>query len=810
MQLNIEQKKIIQIKPSGHSLIRGVAGSGKTTVAVNRIPFLLNHYCLEKDDKILMVTFTKTLVKYIKYIYEKDKMENKIEYQSLFDMDDSKLDIYTLDKIIYEYYKKDNNKNYKVIVGNNRYNMLNKAIMDLKKKYSDVSILDVKNSKFLLDEIGWIKACDYLELEEYQNTDRIGRASKKSIDGPQKLLKNSRTREAIFNLMQLYTETIKKEGYIDFEDMALLALKKVGNSPISKYTHIIVDESQDLTRVQLEFLKHLQLEKEYSSFMFVADTAQSIYPHSWLVKGRSFSSLGFDMKGKSNILSKSYRTTTQISKAAYSLIENDVNVVGDDNFVKPSLIDRQGEYPVYKSLNNEKEQFQYVVNQIKDLLKLYKLKDIAIAAKNKNQLNVMKDYFDNANLPSILIGTASDDFEGDTIKLLTMHSIKGLEFKVVFLISINEGIIPYISYAENDEQEMIESMERKLLYVGMTRATEKLYLYSSSKPSRFIDEIHPKYLRINDKCKLNKQYYISIEDYVFKDKISDLYSNEEKVRQWILKELEDNYGYPKDLIDLEYEVNNFSKTGFVDICVNIYNGNTKSAYIFAELKAKGTNITTGLGQLKSYMSNCATCQYGIVSNGSECIIINKDFEIVNDIPAFNSNMLKQSLENKKYIDLKRNKECTITSDPDFKNDICVCIDNSNKQFEEDELRSINVYSSIAAGIPIYMNSKSDETILMPKTWYNSNDEYFALRVKGDSMIGANIDNGNIVVLKKQETSENRDIVAAAIDNETATLKRFMKMGNSVLLIPENDKYEPIQITSEEAKILGVVVGILKG
>lgn len=44
MQLNIKQKKLIQSKPAGHSLIRGVAGSGKTTVAINRMPFLLKHY----------------------------------------------------------------------------------------------------------------------------------------------------------------------------------------------------------------------------------------------------------------------------------------------------------------------------------------------------------------------------------------------------------------------------------------------------------------------------------------------------------------------------------------------------------------------------------------------------------------------------------------------------------------------------------------------------------------------------------------------------------------------------------------------
>ena len=57
--------------------------------------------------------------------------------------------------------------------------------------------------------------------------------------------------------------------------------------------------------------------------MFVADNTQSIYSHSWLGKGRPFTTIGFDMSGKSRVLTKNYRTTTQISSAAYNLIEND-------------------------------------------------------------------------------------------------------------------------------------------------------------------------------------------------------------------------------------------------------------------------------------------------------------------------------------------------------------------------------------------------------------------------------------------------------------------------------------------------------
>ena len=59
MQLNLEQKKLIRSSAMGHSIIRGVAGSGKTTVAVHRISFLLDNYCYGASDKIYMVRLIK-------------------------------------------------------------------------------------------------------------------------------------------------------------------------------------------------------------------------------------------------------------------------------------------------------------------------------------------------------------------------------------------------------------------------------------------------------------------------------------------------------------------------------------------------------------------------------------------------------------------------------------------------------------------------------------------------------------------------------------------------------------------------------
>ncbi|MFL0195223.1 LexA family protein [Clostridium sp. WILCCON 0269] len=108
-----------------------------------------------------------------------------------------------------------------------------------------------------------------------------------------------------------------------------------------------------------------------------------------------------------------------------------------------------------------------------------------------------------------------------------------------------------------------------------------------------------------------------------------------------------------------------------------------------------------------------------------------------------------------------------------------------------------------------MNSHCEDLLKLPAHWFNNSEEHFVLKVKGDSMLGADIDNGDLVIIRKQNAADNRDIVAVAVDTENATLKRFMKMGDTVLLIPENEKYEPIQIISHQVKILGIVVGVMK-
>ena len=646
MNLNVEQRRIIENKPNGHVLVKGVAGSGKTTVAVHKIPFLLKDYTYEKDDKVLVITYNKSLINYIKYIYEEIERNKENEQLTLGiyeSGDKDKLYIETIDDMMFRYFtsyiKDEKLEKLRIATERQITKAMEEAIKVVKEEYEKVNVLDTKNLSFIIEEIRWMKSCHYTDIEDYQTVDRIGRISNNNVEATHKLRKNSKIRKAIFEVMLQYNDNLKKGKLVDFQDVALMALEQAKKEVEEKYTHIIVDETQDLTRVQLEFIKMLYSNRSYSSMLFVSDTAQSIYPEAWLVKGRSFTSIGLDMTGKSTSLSKSYRTTMQIAYAAYSLIEDDKNILEDDNFVKPSLIDKQGVYPVYRNFKNKVSEAEYIAETIENELKdKYDYKYIAIISKLKNQLKDIKVFLEKKNIPYRELESNEElDFNEDCVKLLTMHCAKGLQFKSVIIAGLNDKIIPSRNFEnEFEDSDFVESIDRRLLYVGMTRATEELFLSSYGNPSKFIKDISCKYLRINSKCNFRKLHRIDIDEYLFTYKIDDIYKSEEITRQWIINELMKRYGYPRELIDVEVKVNIEVKAEVVDIVVYIYENKDKVPFIFIKSNKLGEGTDNAVNHIKMCMNIFDTVKYGIITDGNGIIIINNDFEEVDDIPCFNS------------------------------------------------------------------------------------------------------------------------------------------------------------------------------
>jgi repressor LexA len=121
-------------------------------------------------------------------------------------------------------------------------------------------------------------------------------------------------------------------------------------------------------------------------------------------------------------------------------------------------------------------------------------------------------------------------------------------------------------------------------------------------------------------------------------------------------------------------------------------------------------------------------------------------------------------------------------------------------------REVPLLGRVPAGKPFLSDENTEGLLSIPSDM--ASGRQFALVVKGDSMIGAGILDGDRVIVKQQGAAENGEIVCAVIDGE-ATLKRFFKKDGIITLKAENEKYAPIVISDGEFRIAGRVVGLLR-
>ena len=122
--------------------------------------------------------------------------------------------------------------------------------------------------------------------------------------------------------------------------------------------------------------------------------------------------------------------------------------------------------------------------------------------------------------------------------------------------------------------------------------------------------------------------------------------------------------------------------------------------------------------------------------------------------------------------------------------------------------AIPLMGRIAAGVPISAIQNHTQDITIPPELIGGG-EHFALEVKGDSMIDAGINDGDIVIVRRCETADNGDIVVALVDKEEATLKRLRKKGASIALEAANPNYETRIFGPDQVDIQGRLVGLIR-
>jgi repressor LexA len=131
------------------------------------------------------------------------------------------------------------------------------------------------------------------------------------------------------------------------------------------------------------------------------------------------------------------------------------------------------------------------------------------------------------------------------------------------------------------------------------------------------------------------------------------------------------------------------------------------------------------------------------------------------------------------------------------------------QVEPVDALEIPLMGRIAAGVPIEAISHVSRQVAVPGSLMSGSGTHYALEVKGDSMIEAGINDGDIVVIREQSTAENGDIVVALVEDSEATLKRFRRRGGMIALEAANPAYETRVFPDHMVKVQGRLVGLIR-
>jgi superfamily I DNA/RNA helicase len=450
--LHPSQRKLAEGDFKGSVKVTGGAGTGKTVVALHRLKYLSQKTNLLSDNKIVFTTYTNALTLNLNQLVKK------------LHIDSNSFKIVNIDTLLRDLALTNN-----LIDSNTRFlDMFNS------KNSSEVweVILENNLSEF---EVGFLTSehqnvilyYNVNSLNSYLETSRIGRG--KPITRKQKM--------EVWSLIEKYNQYKIINNLVDRAEL----FNKVSNffreQEIKPFSHLIADEVQDLSNVELRFLRSIVEEKENDLFL-VGDPYQRIY-----AKRLNFSSAGISVRGnRSKQLRINYRTSEEIKRLAISTIKglkyDDFD--GEAESLNGYLSLFHGQKPSYEIFKTKTEETQYIIESIKELKSEgINYSEIAIGFRTKEALKEVKTALHKLKLP-YNDNTTNTVNDSGGIVLSTFHGLKGLEFKVVFLADVNNRTCPllYSGYNELDEDGKLqyENSEKSLVYVAITRAISKLYI----------------------------------------------------------------------------------------------------------------------------------------------------------------------------------------------------------------------------------------------------------------------------------------------------------------------------------------------
>lgn len=490
-----EQNRIIREPVNKNLIIQGVAGSGKTTVALHRIAYLVyNNRENIKPEQYLIIGPNKFFVNYISGVLPDLDVEDvkQLTYDELCsEILQENITLIDEDVKLLKSIKNEKELTYqKIKVSMQFKKALDKYIKEIKENTIPIYGVRINETEIISNE--FIKQIynSFEELDEYDNIKtRLMRTNlffEKYIDenieqyreySEKELKKALKTyfNKLIPKIPKIYqnflsnldkyleiSEDIKEEVKIniinlknkkfEFEDLSSLIYLKAkinGIDEYGKYKQIVIDEAQDYGEFTFFSLKFIL---KNAAFSILGDLAQSIYQYRSIKNWESVLNNTFRNQGDIQYLLKSYRTTTEIMDSA-----NNITKYIKLNTAKPVI--RHGKKVSFIKYKEKNEQ----ISLIKRILEQYKTqnyKTIAIICKNEEEAQELYIKLEMNDIKNI---TLNDTEYNGGICIITSYLAKGLEF---------DGVI--ISNSGEEEYNSNKIIDMKLLYVAMTRPLHEL------------------------------------------------------------------------------------------------------------------------------------------------------------------------------------------------------------------------------------------------------------------------------------------------------------------------------------------------
>lgn len=461
--LHETQRKIVRKTYSGAACVRGGAGTGKTVVAMHRAKYLAMR--CGSQQRILFTTFTANLAA--------DIRENLRKICTIDEL--RKIEVIHLDAWVNQFLRES---------GFSAHIEYDKVIDDLWESAILLANDDLPFDKSFYKE-EWnriVIAQEALSLEKYVKASRTGRGTR--LD--------RKKRMQIWKVFESYQNMMKAKQIRDINTAMYESTKLLQASVIrSRYASVIVDEGQDFSDNAYRLIRAIAGEPHQDDIFIVGDTHQRIYRNH-----QTLSKCGINIRGRSHILRINYRTTEEIRRRAFALL----NGISFDDMDEGVDLDDEcqslthGDAPIIEHFENAKGEFEYIVSEVKKLRDNgVSLTDICIVARTNDLVEDYNALLTQAGIRSYAIKrTKVDDRSFDGIRVATMHRVKGLEFKYVFIVAVNDQIVPLPkAINKTDAVSESESMtsEKCLLYVAMTRAQKGVYLTSYGRESSFLKGI---------------------------------------------------------------------------------------------------------------------------------------------------------------------------------------------------------------------------------------------------------------------------------------------------------------------------------